>query len=414
MPVYTQNPYQGIDPSLIAAINQGQAAQQQQGGIMSSPAMIRALRQSKTEMPGMRAGRAASPLAFLGAMAQRHTGDRRIDEMQAQSKLLRGEQAAGQAAAQKLRFAEKDIGANLDNQRYQAQVSDRAAAAEKAVTERQRAANKAYARDKEIRLEEASDLVTTPNVWVNEKTGEKIVAGRSKGRGMINPDTKEKLALEGFVPYKDKLAASMQGVANFSNLDGKQKDSAVGAYEGIRALNGISTVAKSLSPEGMAVLNRPLMDAAVKAATPAAFEQYVQNNMRGYPQEVKDYLMRVNEFSVKIRNQYFGSALTMNEQQIAETFLPSAAGLGLDDIMLRIDGLAGSYGGLLQSIDGVHGTNLYDRKPKYTPYAMPENTPGGLDETKQKRLAELVALEAAEQAAVTKQQLSRNPRAVGI
>lgn len=385
--VYTGQ-MQGVDPEQLQRIARAKSAQGQVSGMSNSPAMQAALRDynmAPLEVRGQ--GAAATAPHLLEGVARavtRNQGKSKLAEMELQSQALRGQISEGSMAEQRAQLQAQDYQNKIDSQQRAQAVTDSQAAATLAN-------ERAVARE----TTEANYLVAEPQEYTHPKTGERVLVGRTRGGGMINPDTNEKISIEGLRKTSDMQNEALAGVQGIANMSNTHKTDVVGSYEGIRALNKIGNTASQLSDAGRAQIDNVTMNAVLKAVTPKAFEELIKG--KRFTPEVKKYLQEVNEFSVKLRNQYFGSALTMNEQQIAEAFLPSATGISLADQMARIDGLARTYGDSLKSIDQLYGSNTATKAPDYTPWT---------DKKSQEVIANdrggLSVDEAAELAALTK------------
>lgn len=354
---------QGVDPQHLQRIAQAKAAQSSLAGMNNSPAMRNALRNSQPaplEVQGR--GAAATAPTILNAfasMAQQSKGEGRINAMEQQAQALRGQISEGSIAEQQSALQAADYQNKMDSQRRAQEITERKAAATLAD-------ERAVSRE----TTQAGYLISEPVEYV-DKMGNRKFAGRSKGKGMVDPNSLETTDIEGWRKTSDVQEEALAGVQGVSAMSNTHKTDVVGAYEGIRSLDKIAKTASGLSDEARSQIDSTVLNTIIKAATPQAFEQLIQGQR--FSPEVKKYLQEINEFSVKLRNDYFGSALTMNEQQIADAFLPSATGISLKDQMIRIDGLARTYGDSLKSVDNLYGSNTFKKAPDYTPWEDPES-----------------------------------------
>lgn len=143
-------------------------------------------------------------------------------------------------------------------------------------------------------------------------------------------------------------------------------------YDELSSLSDISAVARRLSTDDKRKLNQAGFDVAIKAATPAAFENYVNTNLKGYSKEVKDYLEKVHAYSAIRRKNLSGTALTQMENTLSQMFLPSASGLNFEDTLRRVDSEAQRNTNALQNVDRLYGTNIMGRAPIYKPLSAAE------------------------------------------
>lgn len=338
-------PNQGVDPALLQQQAQGMSAANRMKSLQGGPAMAQALRQVETPLDQMQgrgwAATAANPLQALATIVQRQKGQGRLDEMQKESEALRGKAEEGQLA--QLQAQQQNVQANRAFQEKQA----------------------ADARSQQDKWKEMEQRRPRSNAetWINEDTGQTMNMYRD-GRGLVNADTGELAETEGFKKLKDAgggLGARIGDMPVFA-----QKE-IIGARKGVLDLNDINAAAGKLSQGDILKLNNPAMMIAVQVGTPGAFEEFVKQNKMGLSQDALNYLQKVNQFSTKVRHQFFGSALTANEQKLAEAFLPSAGGLTLQGRQERIAGFAQDLQNVFTSHDPQGFRKLAEAVP-YRPY----------------------------------------------
>ena len=347
---------QTIDPRLIEAQAEGIHAGRQLKDLQGSPAMAQALRMRDAPAPGVtgQGYSAAGPTLMQGLahmFSTRH-GANKVREMEQQAAALRGNMAEGDVAALQAQQQQNQI-----NQQHQM------AMAQLASQERQKMM--------ELKAEQVRANYET---WVNPATGEMINASRS-AEGVVD-EQGNPTSIEGMVKFRDSQLGRRFG-NEFKALGTAQRKDVIGADLGIRRLNEIADLANSMDANDLKYLNRPGLDIAVQAVTPKDFEAYLNTNHKNLPRKVKQYLMRVHDFSSNIRHQRFGSALTANETALANAFLPSATGLGIQDRTDRLNAFYDDFSNQVAAIDNITGTTFTDRLTEYRPFTVPEDMTQG-------------------------------------
>ena len=391
-----QQQQQGITPEMIAKIAAGRNAQRGLGSLSNNPANIQALRNANTpysEVQGKgHAATAPSFLEVLGRTALRGRGEMDLASQAKEANALRGATAEGEAAELEAKYAQ-------DAAAQQAKI----AAAEAKVRADQDAAleqhNRTLSRDElqNNRRVAAAEIKRTQDVQDQMRAGGMLKSGFStyydpatgqtknvattNDGGVIDED-RQKTSIEGMVPYDDYVETLGVDSAAIGNMSNTHKTDLAGYYSGKRQLNDINDIARAFTDEDRAALDKPGLNSVIKAMTPANFETYVNSELKGLTPRAKQYLTRVNEFSSGLRNQLFGSALTVNETVLSETFLQSPVGIGLDDQLARADSINSMFDARIQGIDDVYGTKFADKGVKYksaseTPQSLPTKNAKG-------------------------------------
>lgn len=342
-----------VDPRLLKTQARGIAAANQLADIHQGPAMARALRMQNAEAPGVvgqgYAAQGPTLLQGLAHMAATRQGANQVRDLERQARALRGETDQG-------------IQAQLEAEAQQAQINSQ-----------QQMDLARLASNERIALEKTrqGQMKGAVKPWINEQTGAMVNASHSPGKGMVDERGNE-VSVEGMVPFDESRQAKQFGYG-FKNLPATAKKDVIGADFGMRQLNDISNIANSLSPDQLKELQRPGLDVAVRAATPGAFEEYIQQNHKGLSREVKQYLQKVNNFASNIRHERFGSALTIGETRLAEAFLPSATGIGLMERADRLNSFYDDFMNQVSAVDNVTGSNFMERMPQRVDFAVPED-----------------------------------------
>ena len=277
------------------------------------------------------AARGANIFNAIEAMARRRQGQRELKEFEEKQGGLRKTIEQGRLA---------ELG-RQDTNRQQEKVFQRTLAQE--------------ARDHNAAL-----MRGDPQVWTNDN-GDELVWAMTQS-GPVNPYTGERVNLEGFEP-------PAKGVSRygFGQLRAKDQTLASNAFAGIRKATDIKNLAKDFTQGDVDSLNKVFQNTAIKAMTPAQFENYVQNNWKNLSPRVKKFYSKSKALGAEQRHALFGAALTKREGASAESFIVGADGLNLGDGMIRIDnyvdGLKASLGGM----DDAYGSDLLNH-PTVTSY----------------------------------------------
>ena len=315
---------QGIDPALLQRQAQGMQAQQQLSQLLRGPQMEQAYADKNAALQGIRGGgvtaMAANPLEVFANIVQRRRGATKAKELEAQADTLRGNISEGRLAE----LQASDAG-RVSQQQLQLQIQ-RAAAEERAKRE--------DARKYELR--------ENYQPWVNEQ-GDVMYLAASKGKGMLDEEGNQVTDLEGFKPMGKNSV--LTGIGSK-----QQQKVAAKSYATLRTLGEIQDVAASLGDEDVALLDRQLLDVAVKGV-PGDLETYVRENKINLTPEAKRYLNKVNLASARLRHGLFGSALTRMESSLSNAFIPGAAGSSLQDTLGRIHSFAEDQRNVLAGIE---------------------------------------------------------------
>lgn len=340
-----------VDPKLLQTQARGLAAQSELQDLMQGPQMARALRMAESQLPGVQGeGYAAAGPTFLQGlanMASQRMGNNQLNEIQRQAKALRGDTQAGAQAQLEMQNQERQM------QMAHQQNLQNAAALERAKLE-------------ELRQTRVRDDYET---WIDPTSGEMVNASRSE-KGVVD-ENGNPVSIEGKIRFKDSEFGQRYG-NSMKGLGAAQRKDLIGADLGMRRLNDIASLANNMSEEDLKGINRALLDVAVKAVTPAEFEAYIKSNKIELSRSAKQYLQKVNDFASNVRHARFGSALTYNENALANAFLPSAEGLGLEDRTDRLNAFYDDFQNQVRSIDNVQGSNFLARMPEFVEFKVPE------------------------------------------
>lgn len=322
-----QQPYipQPIDPALFQQQAAGTRAQAQLANLLRGPQMQDAMLNKYAELPGVTgeglASNAPNLFQVLATGLQRGRGRKQMSDLEAQAKALRGEMQTGKQA--ELAAQEENRQRNLDMQMRQ-------------VLEAQ-AARKALEEQRLGTLRE--DFET----WVDTGTGELKQLATTRGKGIVDENMQPVTDLGNFRRLEKK--SPIYGIGSK-----QQQKVAARAYTTLRNLDGVKTAASSLSDDEIKLLNRPLLDVAIKLA-PGDLETYAREQKIGLTPKVKSFLNRLNLAAANLRHELYGAAVTEMENALANAFIPGAAGLTLEDSMRRLDVFADSQRNVLAGIE---------------------------------------------------------------
>ena len=334
-PQVPQAPTGGLDPRLFQQQAQGMAAQDELQGMRNSLAEQQAYAQANAPMRGVTgSGYSASGPTILDAfatLAQRNTGNKNIQAMKDQAAALRGDVTKGRMAEMEAAQAQKMQ--NFEQNRLMAQEAR-------------------DARSKAIR--------GTYETWSDGQGNEINVA--MTDNGPVNSQG-ELTNLQGFKRARE--IPKTEFVDMVKRLPSTTQKDTLKSYNALGTLADISSTAQTFEPSDYESLNKAALDVAVKAATPAEFENYVFTNLKDVSPKVKAYLESIYAYSAQRRKDLSGSALTRMEKALSDMFLPSANGSNFSDTMRRIDREAKDHYRTLGNIDQLYGTKITDRAPVY-------------------------------------------------
>jgi len=290
-----------LDPALAQKRAQGLTALEELRGIPQSAELARALRMSEAQLPEAQgegfAWAGPNFMNLFAQMAERSAGRENLQNIDTRAAELRRQATAGSEAEQQ------------QNELIRQQEM-------------------AFKRDLQ---DQAAKQVKGPYKPYRTKDG-KIVYVSNSGYGAIddqgNPYSMNDL--EPVYPPRsgggDKTYASVikEAIPLISTLKNVQRTRAH---------------ADKLTEDDMNELNRTAKTVAIENFTPEKIINYVRENINDYSPEVRDYLNSMLAISADIRHKLSGSAVTEMEKKLTDAFLPSAAGIGMEERMRRLGNL---------------------------------------------------------------------------
>lgn len=344
---------QEANPNWLANIARGQGAQSELSNVLRGPQMQQAMQLQNARMAPLQQNGLATrtPTLFdaFAQMSQNHRGNQQAKALQAQAQALRGEAQAGQQAQLEQESFRRD-------EDYQRRLDAQKMAYEQ---NRNLAQEARAARGKEMR----GDAET----WVNNAGDQFNIYNTANGPvdSQGNP-----VNLDGMRRQTEDSKASFSKL--MQRIPSADRRGALDSFDELSSLSDINAAARKFTPEDFVKLNQAGVDTAVKGLTPAAWENYVQNNLKDYSPAVKGYLEKVNAYSAMRRKNLSGTAVTVMENQLNQTFLPNATGSNFEDMARRIDSEAQRNINALQNIDRLYGIGVMERAPIYAPLADDE------------------------------------------
>jgi hypothetical protein len=125
------------------------------------------------------------------------------------------------------------------------------------------------------------------------------------------------------------------------------------------AVDRIATTASSFNNDDHFELQSSMKRFKTKLAlslTPSQWEQFVEGEMKGKSDNIRNFLLQVRKLGARERNALFGSALTNTEYKSSETFSPAAQAVAMKEMMRRISLIDAEAVEGLENIDYVNKT----------------------------------------------------------
>lgn len=321
-----------LDP-LMQAQATGFEAQQELEDLNRGTALANALRQSQTQLPGvMGQGRSAvgpGILNALGTFMQRRKGRQELDKIDARAAALRGDIQSGKLAELQAQQARQQ--AAWDQNRMMAQES------------------------RDFRAEQ-SELDRAHQLRLHE----------------MKRDSK----------IRDTVAG---GEVNLDGLPTALKTKYADASTALLDLNHIAKLGDSMTDAQKNELASPATQVAIRAATPAEFENYVKENLVDHSPEVKNFLLGLKMMDTEIRHAFYGAALSKGESAKFDGIATAIDGLDYKSRQQRVKNFAGKYERMIQGMD-IDGSRGLLEPVKFRGFA---------DESKQAEKAEAEAIKPA-------------------
>lgn len=198
---------------------------------------------------------------------------------------------------------------------------------------------------------------------INVKTGDQATVQQNKFTGQLTIDGTPVNSSD-WVDYNRPPSKSGGSGGSGADRAAAQKE-AYKLYTLRTDVEDVSSIAKNFSQEDVKQLedvHTRLKHKLIDTMTPEAWEQFAETELKGYSPEVKRFLNRVRTGSAELRHSLFGSALSSGERRLSEGFLPSAGGLSLSDVMLRLDEIDGRSGRKLENLDTSYNTDFSTRR----------------------------------------------------
>jgi hypothetical protein len=184
-------------------------------------------------------------------------------------------------------------------------------------------------------------------------------------------------------PVKKSKVANVGG-AGYGNKDIDKSGRA--ALTAMSKTHRMASIGNKLNETDRAQLNDSsnlFKQVMVSTFTPSKLQALVKDNLSGYSQASKDFIVGVARMSAEERHELFGAALTPTEKESSEDFMARVEGLSFDQMMARMSDSYGARMEELKVLDALGGgeqfTGAVGRMgwDAFNPKAPPEAAGGG-------------------------------------
>jgi hypothetical protein len=148
-------------------------------------------------------------------------------------------------------------------------------------------------------------------------------------------------------PVKKSKVANVGG-AGYGNKDIDKSGRA--ALTAMSKTHRMASIGNKLNETDRAQLNDSsnlFKQVMVSTFTPSKLQALVKDNLSGYSQASKDFIVGVARMSAEERHELFGAALTPTEKESSEDFMARVEGLSFDQMMAR---MSDSYGARMEEL----------------------------------------------------------------